>query len=162
MSSTLDPLSLVEEDLTQPSVELAVQTVKRLPIVAKALGPVHTRERLLAFIVKFAGFDDLSVAVGGDSANSDRVISDEVLSEIARVLGDFLPLVGGVAFLKELLDLLYYLATTQETCVREAAVASFRNIIPLMAEQDVILFNEKFYLMIYSSLNHHLCLLFQL
>jgi hypothetical protein len=159
MSLAVDPLSLVEEDLSQYSVELAVQTIKRLPLIAKALGPAQTRERLLTFIVKYAGFDDLSVAIGGDSANLDRVISDEVLAELAKALGEFLPLVGGVAFARELLDILFYFSTTQETCVREAAVASFRNLIPLMAQQDVFFYfyhriDLKYFV---SSLNLHLC-----
>eukprot|EP00475_Leptophrys_vorax_P031525 TRINITY_DN4774_c0_g1_i1.p1 TRINITY_DN4774_c0_g1~~TRINITY_DN4774_c0_g1_i1.p1 ORF type:complete len:600 (-),score=162.40 TRINITY_DN4774_c0_g1_i1:668-2467(-) len=123
-----DPVDLVREDLEQPIVETAIQTIKKLPLVAKAIGEAETRDKLIPFLMKYAGFDDKDVL--------DRVVSDEALGEIARVMGQFLPFVGGARHANILFSMLEDFAVAQETCVREAAVSSFEVLVPLVRAQD--------------------------
>jgi serine/threonine-protein phosphatase 2A regulatory subunit A len=130
VDTSFDPMDLVKEDLEQPVVETAIQTIKKLPLIAKAIGPVQTRDKLIPFLIKFAGFDNKDIL--------DRVVADEALAEIARILGKFLPLVGGAQYAYILVGLLGDFAVAQETCVREAAVESFEELVPLIRAQDVI------------------------
>eukprot|EP00475_Leptophrys_vorax_P042380 TRINITY_DN79952_c0_g1_i1.p1 TRINITY_DN79952_c0_g1~~TRINITY_DN79952_c0_g1_i1.p1 ORF type:complete len:600 (-),score=173.21 TRINITY_DN79952_c0_g1_i1:83-1882(-) len=130
VDTSFDPLEMVKEDLEQPSIELALQTIKKFGLVAKAIGAAETRDKMVPYIYKYAGFDQ------ENRDALDRVIPDEALAEIAKVLSEFLPLIGGTPHAQLLTALLENFALAQETCVREAAVESLRRVIPGIRGQD--------------------------
>jgi hypothetical protein len=138
VDTSFNPLDLVKEDLEQPIIETALETIKKLPLVAKAIGPADTRDKLIPYLNHYSGFDqEIRDAL-------DRVIPDEALAEIAKVLSQFLPLIGGSAHAPLLTNLLDNFANAQETCVREAAAESFRVVIPQIRAQDVRVFGCDF------------------
>lgn len=101
-------------------VALRLNSVKRLPTIALALGPERTREELLPFLQN----------------NDDD--DDEVLLAVAEELGNFVPLVGGPEHAHSLLPTLEALASVDETVVRDAAVTSLRKVGKELAVEDML------------------------
>jgi hypothetical protein len=104
----IDALQLLQEDLRDEDQEERIAGVSRLPIVAMALGAARTREELLPFLLEFSDSDN-----------------DEVLTAVARQLGDFTELVGGSAFVPTLLPLLEKLCGEEECVVRNTVSSGF-------------------------------------
>ena len=84
-----------------------------------ALGVERTRAELIPFLTETI-YDE-----------------DEVLLALAEQLGNFTPLVGGVAYVNCLLPPLEALATVEETVVRDKAVDSLRNLSQQHSPQDL-------------------------
>ena len=94
------------DELKNDDVIVRLNSIRRLGIIAKALGPERTREELIPFL----------------SESTDD--EDEALQVLAEELGKLVPYIGGSDHAFHLLPPLENLATVEETVVREKAVES--------------------------------------
>ncbi|EOA12055.1 hypothetical protein CARUB_v100079670mg, partial [Capsella rubella] len=122
--STVDeplyPIAVLIDELKNDDIQLRLNSIRRLSIIARALGEERTRKELIPFL----------------SENNDD--DDEVLLAMAEELGVFIPYVGGVEHAHVLLPPLETLSTVEETCVREKAVESLCRIGSQMRETDLV------------------------
>lgn len=81
--------------------------MKQIKDVARALGPVRTKEELLNFLSQLVGDED------------------NVLEVLAEELGGFVELVGGPEYTNVILEPLEQLCVAQDSKVREAVRFSF-------------------------------------
>ncbi|KAI7746738.1 hypothetical protein M8C21_011039, partial [Ambrosia artemisiifolia] len=116
----LYPIAVLIDELKNEDIQLRLNSIKRLPTIARALGEERTRKELIPFL----------------SENNDDV--DEVLLAMAEELGVFIPYVGGIEHANVLLPPLETLCTVEETCVREKAVESLCRIGSQMKETDLV------------------------
>lgn len=99
-------------------------TIKKIPTLAKVLGPKRTVEELLEFI---------------DSQLD--ILDDEVLYGLVEELELFLPLVGGPDHCHELLSILLRISrSVDETLVRNKAVEAIKKLLSDIDQQ----LTEKF------------------
>lgn len=117
----LYPLALLMDELKHDDVANRVEAMKKLDIIAIALGPERTRDELIPFLTEVAQDDE-----------------DEVFTVLADELGKFVPYVGGSKFATILLPALEILASTEETLVRDKAVDSL-NVVAQDLSDDQIL-----------------------
>lgn len=133
----VDALELLKEDLSQPIIETALESVRRLKTIGLALGEDQVLDRLLPYLADYAGIEDVeAISQHKEVSVVEKVVSDEILSEIANQLGEFVPLIGGASRCSPLLSLLAQLCLSPETCVRNSAVESFCKIIPILHSED--------------------------
>ncbi|CAL9214827.1 unnamed protein product [Arabidopsis halleri] len=116
----LYPIAVLIDELKNDDIQLRLNSIRRLSIIARALGEERTRKELIPFL----------------SENNDD--DDEVLLAMAEELGVFIPYVGGVESAHVLLPPLETLASVEETCVREKAVDSLCRIGAQMRENDLV------------------------
>lgn len=116
----LYPIAVLIDELKNDDINLRLNSIRKLPTIAKALGEERTRKELIPFL--------------GDNNDGD----DEVLLSMAEELGCFIPFVGGVEHAHVLLTPLETLCTVDETCVREKAVSSLCKIGAEMNENDLV------------------------
>jgi serine/threonine-protein phosphatase 2A regulatory subunit A len=116
----LYPIAILIDELKNDDIQLRLNSIRRLPTIARALGEERTRKELIPFL----------------SENNDD--DDEVLLAMADELGGFIPYVGGVEHAHVLLPPLETLCTVEETVVREKAVESLCSIGAQMKERDVV------------------------
>lgn len=116
----LYPIAVLIDELKNDDINLRLNSIHKLPTIAKALGEERTRKELIPFL----------------SDNSDD--DDEVLLAMADELGRFVPYVGGVAHASFLLPPLETLCTVEETCVRDKAVDSLCRIGADMKETGLV------------------------
>ena len=121
----LYPINLLTEEMQNDDTEIRIKSMRRLKIVAQALGPEKTRTELLPFLNGMGWFFSFDVKWFYDKhrrwilwaeATQDE---DEVLVALAEALGDFVNLIGGARFAPKLLEPLEVLAATEETVVRD-------------------------------------------
>lgn len=113
MGDSVAPLELLAEEVENEDDYVKLNAYKRVRLIAEALGPEATEASLLPFLL--------------DKINEP--LDDEPLLVLARELGSFLPLVRSP---EALLPLMASLAGTDETVVRDAAVASVIKILAAM------------------------------
>jgi len=118
-SGLMDPFKLLQEDLKDSS-EYAIAGIKRLRLVANAMGPARVKSELLPFLMELC-----------DQEN------DQVLLFTASQLGEFTEAVGGSVHLPVLLPLLERLCAEEELVVRDAAVKSCVKLLPNFQKPDV-------------------------
>jgi serine/threonine-protein phosphatase 2A regulatory subunit A len=118
-SGLIDPFKLLQDDL-KDSPEFAIACIKRLRIIANAMGPTRVKSELLPFLMELC-----------DQEN------DQVLLFVASQLREFTEAVGGSPQLPVLLPLLERLCTEEELVVRDAAVKSCAKLIPAFQKPDV-------------------------
>lgn len=95
------------DELRHDDASLRLNAMRKLGVIAQALGEARTRDELVPFV--------------SESVDDD----DEVLLALAEQLGkSMVPLVGGGDFGACLLDPLERLASNEESAVRDRAVAS--------------------------------------
>jgi serine/threonine-protein phosphatase 2A regulatory subunit A len=116
----LYPIAVLIDELKNDDIQRRLNSIKRLSIIARALGEERTRKELIPFL----------------SENNDD--DDEVLLAMAEELGGFILYVGGVEYAYVLLPPLETLSTVEETCVREKAVDSLCRIGAQMRESDLV------------------------
>lgn len=116
----MDPLQLLQEDLKDDDYEQAIHSIKRLSLIAQALGPARTRTELIPFLIEYCDQDN-----------------DEALTAIAAQLGDFSELIGGPTHVPTLLFLLEKLAGEEECVVRDAAVKSLAKLVNHFQKADI-------------------------
>ena len=110
VDDSLNPISILIDELQNEDIQLRVDSIKKLPIIALALGVEKTRSELLPLTIDIV-YDE-----------------DEVLVALAEELGTFTPLVGGPEYAHCLLPPLELLAMVDEATVRDKAVESLRAI----------------------------------
>eukprot|EP00210_Caulerpa_lentillifera_P002015 g1932.t1 len=104
------PISVLIAELKDDDVTIRLNSIRRLGIIARALGEERTRNELIPFL---------------NEANDDQ---DEVLLALAEELGDFVQYIGGKDHAHVLLAPLETLSTVEETVVRDKAVQSLCNV----------------------------------
>ncbi|CAK8537466.1 unnamed protein product [Lathyrus sativus] len=102
----LYPIAVLIDELKNDDIQLLLNSIRRLSMIARALGEERTRRELIPFLTK----------------NNDD--EDEVLLAMAEELGVFIPYVGGVEHSSALLPPLEALCSAEETCVRDKAIES--------------------------------------
>ncbi|KMZ63287.1 hypothetical protein ZOSMA_41G01310 [Zostera marina] len=78
IGESLYPIAVLIDELKNDDINLRLNSIRKLPTIAKALGEERTRKELIPFL--------------GDNHDDD----DEVLLSMAEELGRFIPFVGGV------------------------------------------------------------------
>ena len=116
----LYPIAILIDELKNDDIQLRLNSIKRLSVIAKALGAERTRSELIPFLIE----------------NNDD--DDEVLLAMADELGGFVPYVGGQEHASLLLHPLETLCTVEETVVRDKAVESLCKIGVQMRERDLV------------------------
>ncbi|CAI4224083.1 unnamed protein product [Auanema sp. JU1783] len=116
---SLYPIAVLIDELRNEDVQLRLNSIRKLPTIALALGVERTRNELIQFLTDTI-YDE-----------------DEVLLVLAEQLGTFTPLVGGADFVHCLLPPLENLATVEETVVRDKAVDSLRKIADKHSTADL-------------------------
>jgi len=121
--SNFDPLEVLQQDLTNPDIEIQLEAVRNIPIVALAIGEENV-SILLFPLINAHCFPDKN---GGNVIQRDDGTlgpREEVLREIAWVMsGPMASLLGAKEnLLRMLLVLLQKLCMINENIVREAAV----------------------------------------
>jgi len=107
----LNTIASLMDELKNEDVQLRLNSIRRLNVIAKALGPDRTRQELIPFL--------------NDCVDDE----DEVLLALAEELGkNFVDYVGGGEYAHTLLSPLESLSTVEETTVREKAVESLCKI----------------------------------
>jgi serine/threonine-protein phosphatase 2A regulatory subunit A len=104
------PIAILIDELKNEDVQLRLNSIRRLPVISKALGTERTRLELIPYL--------------NDSIDDE----DEVLLAMAEELGKFVPYVGGPHHATCLLVPLESLCNVEEAVVREKAVASLNAI----------------------------------
>ncbi|DAZ95900.1 TPA: LOW QUALITY PROTEIN: hypothetical protein N0F65_012611 [Lagenidium giganteum] len=116
---SLYPIAILVDELKHEDVQLRLNSIKKIHIIASALGPERTREELLPFL--------------NDSLDDE----DEVLLVMAEELGNFVDVVGGPSNAYPLLVPLESLATVDEASVRDMAVKSICKVVQEMESEHV-------------------------
>lgn len=133
-SSSIDPLVVLAEDLEQSNLEIALDSIRHLHVVASALGPHATRQRLIPYLARYCGLTEEPVEEETISP-VDRVCSDEALAEVAEQLGSMLDVVGGALESQALLEILSRLCKAHETAVRVSASNSIGRLLPSLTHE---------------------------
>ncbi|CAB4254112.1 similar to Saccharomyces cerevisiae YAL016W TPD3 Regulatory subunit A of the heterotrimeric protein phosphatase 2A (PP2A) [Maudiozyma barnettii] len=115
------PLALLMDELKHDDISNRVEAMKKLDTIAIAMGPERTRDELIPFLTEVAQDDE-----------------DEVFAVLADELGNFVPFVGGPEHATILLPALEILASTEETLVRDKAVASLNSIACELSEEQIL------------------------
>ncbi|KAG6609922.1 protein phosphatase 2 [Phytophthora cinnamomi] len=117
--NSLYPIAILVDELKHEDVQLRLNSIRQIRIIAEALGPERTQNELLPFM--------------NDSLDDE----DEVLLVMAEELGDFVDVVGGPAHAYLLLKPLESLATVDEASVRDMAVRSICKVVEAMEPDHV-------------------------
>ncbi|KAF1795252.1 HEAT, type 2 [Phytophthora cactorum] len=119
--NSLYPIAILVDELKHEDVQLRLNSIRQIRIIAEALGPERTQNELLPFM---NGLLDLSIDILMltlfiliDSLDDE----DEVLLVMAEELGAFVDVVGGPAHAYLLLKPLESLSTVDEASVRDMA-----------------------------------------
>jgi len=116
--TTISPMDLFVSQVSTFSSEARVDAMRRLSVVAAAMGPDATLSTLLPYLAT-------NVAMNDDE-------EDEVLLLLADQLGNLVPgLIPGDRALP-VLPLLERIASVEETVVRDRAVESICKIVPVL------------------------------
>lgn len=115
------PLALLMDELKHDDISNRIDAMKKLDTIALAMGPERTRDELIPFLTEVAQDDE-----------------DEVFAVLADELGEFVPFIGGPEFAAILLPALEILASTEETLVRDKAVASLNSIACELSEEQIL------------------------
>lgn len=128
--------------ISSDSTEARVDAMKKLSIVGEAMGSEATLNTLIPYLMenivvssKNKNKNNNSITRGGinnEMKEDDEDDDDEILLNLATQLGFMVPgLIPGHAALP-LLPILEHLCSTEETVVREKAVETMNQIIPLL------------------------------
>lgn len=116
----LSALALLAEEMKEEDTVARITAMKRLRMVAAAMGPERARSELLPFL------------------DEHMEEEDEVLLAMADELGRCVDFIGGPRFAPLLLQPLGTLCNTEETVVREKAVESLCAIIKMLDAATVL------------------------
>ncbi|KAJ2160185.1 protein phosphatase 2A structural subunit [Coemansia sp. RSA 552] len=115
----LGALAAIADAMKSDNLTDRLESLKRLGVLALALGEERTRDELIPFL---------------DESIDDE---DELLLALAELLGDFVQYVGGPKYAYVLLRPLENLAAAEETVVREKAVESINKLVDVMDQLHV-------------------------
>lgn len=116
----LYPLALLIDELKHDDVAVRLNAMNELPTISQALGIERTRSELIPFLEEVTQEDE-----------------DEVLTVLARELGQFVPLVGGAEYAYILLPPLETLSGAEEPLVRDKATESLNQVSESMSAEQV-------------------------
>lgn len=110
---SFEDVALFRDSLFSENIEVKLDTIRKLPLLAQAIGPERTRLEI---------FDALDSEISA--------LEDEILYNLAEELEKFLPLVGGPDFSQELFKILLKISkTVDETLVRDRAIISIKGLL---------------------------------
>lgn len=131
---SIPPLDLFYEQLRTYNAETRVDAMRRLFVVANAIGQEMTLNFLIPYLANHVahvgGGEDLSVSSSSVGVNDEE---DEILLILAEQLGQMVVsgLIPGVRA-SSVLPILEKLAGVEETVVRDRAVESINMVVPLL------------------------------
>jgi len=108
------------DNLRNPDLSTRLDSFRKLHLISAALGVARTRGELVPYLAEFCDDDD------------------EVLIILASMLGEMVDAVGGPEHAYVLLHPLEQLAGSEETAVRDKAVASISKVSESMNAQAII------------------------
>ncbi len=121
--------------ISSDSTEARVDAMKKLSIVGEAMGSESALKKLIPYLMEniVASSSNTQRSGGGNNETKEEDDDDdEILLNLATQLGFMVPgLIPGHAALP-LLPILEHLCSTEETVVREKAVETMNQIIPLL------------------------------
>lgn len=111
----MGPFELYKTQMDNGNTEAKVDAMKRLPVVAYALGPAKTQSELLPYLQT--------------TALNQPPMEDELLLLMAKQMETFVPaLLSTPKQILEMLPIVESLATVEETVVRDQAVALMNHL----------------------------------
>ena len=129
-SPAFDPLELLRDELSEPDLQVQSEAVKRVHLVARALGPARARDELITYLKHLC-----SSKIEG---KMDGRLEDELLMLLALEVKSLPPFLGGPEHAHLLVTgILDALCAADETVVREKAVESLNHVISIMPEGSV-------------------------
>lgn len=108
------------DDLRNTDLQTRLNSFRKIQLISRALGAARTRGELIPYLGEFVDDDD------------------EVLLILSAHLGEMLDAVGGAEYAHVLLPPLEALAASDETAVREKAVASLSKIVEQANEHTLV------------------------
>ncbi|KAF0759610.1 hypothetical protein AaE_003680, partial [Aphanomyces astaci] len=115
----VNAVTVLVDELRHDDPKLRLQAIKKVQVIASALGPQRTREELLPFL--------------NETLDDD----DEILLALAQELGEFVDLVGGPLNAYHLLSLLESLVAVDEASVRDTACKSMCKVVRQMSPEHI-------------------------
>lgn len=112
-------IAILIDELRHDEIQRRLNSIRKLELIGKALGPARTRDELLPYLGEFV--DD----------------EDEVLLALCDELPQLFGAVGGAEYAPALLKPLEALATVEESTVREKALAALRSVVARLAPAAV-------------------------
>ncbi|KAF0691128.1 Aste57867_17585 [Aphanomyces stellatus] len=119
VDGSVNAVAVLVDELRHEDAKLRLQAIKKVQVIASALGPQRTREELLPFL--------------NETLDDD----DEILLSLAQELGDFVELVGGASNAYHLLFLLESLVAVDEASVRDTACKSMCKVVKQMSPEHI-------------------------
>ncbi|EQC32346.1 hypothetical protein SDRG_10093 [Saprolegnia diclina VS20] len=116
---TINAVAVLVDELRHDDAKLRLQAIKKVQVIASALGPQRTRDELLPFL--------------NETLDDD----DEILLALAQELGEFVELVGGALNAYHLLFLLETLVAVDEAAVRDMACKSMVKVVQQMSPEHI-------------------------
>ncbi|OQS07232.1 phosphatase 2 [Thraustotheca clavata] len=116
---SINAVAVLVDELRHDDPKLRLQAMKKVQVIASALGPQRTRDELLPFL--------------NETLDDD----DEILLALAEELGEFVDLVGGAQNAYHLLFLLETLVAVDEAAVRDMACKSMVKVVKLMPPEHI-------------------------
>ncbi|KAI9319163.1 armadillo-type protein [Dichotomocladium elegans] len=120
LSDDMYTVAVLLDDLKHDDVQFRLIAMKKLPLIASALGEMRTRNELLPFLQELV--DD----------------EDDVLLMLAEQLAELVPAVGGIDFAYVLLAPLENLVAVEEPTVRDRAILSLCEITRSLPSSSVV------------------------
>ena len=115
ISYQLDQITSISllEDLQSQDNRIKINAIHNLKQISLDLGYETTRKELLPFIK--------------NCINNEE--EDEILIELAKILSIFLPCIGGVKYINELLNIFEVILSIDEPSIRKEAINSLHNVL---------------------------------
>jgi serine/threonine-protein phosphatase 2A regulatory subunit A len=117
----MDPLKLLQEDLTSPEPQVVIQACCKLTAVATGMGAQRTRDELVPFLASYVKQDE----------------NDEANATIALQLGEFTGCLGSPTHIPLVLPVLEECMMAEETLVRENAVQGCNMLMRQMKKEQI-------------------------
>ncbi|GFH57721.1 hypothetical protein CTEN210_14197 [Chaetoceros tenuissimus] len=129
--SQMSPYNLFLSQLQTPSAETRVDAMRRLFVVANAMGREETLEKLIPYLTQHIRDQAEHSHLASIPTGTEE--DDEILLILAEQLGQFVTsgLIPGYRAIS-LLPILEQLCGVEETVVREKAVESLNGVLPFM------------------------------
>jgi serine/threonine-protein phosphatase 2A regulatory subunit A len=129
-SIPFDALELLRDELNETDLQVQSEAMKRLHLVARALGPARARDELIPYLKHLC-----SSKIEG---KMDGRLEDELLMLLAVEAKSLPPFLGGPEHAHLLVSgILDTLCAADETVVREKAAESLNHVISIMPESSV-------------------------
>ena len=114
LSGKLDQITATNllEDLQNPDIKIKKNAFQNLRGISLALGRERTRKELLPYLKSCIDEEE-----------------DEIIIELAKVLSNFIDCIGGIQYIKELLNLLEIILTIDDHFVRIEIMNTIKSVV---------------------------------